>query len=294
MRKRLDGKPTRRLVNGTRPVPEPFRVDPEFQALIPPPSPAEDAALEQALLAEKECRDALVVWAEESLLLDGHRRLAICRRHSLFFQVHPLSLPSRAAAKEYICNQQRWRNNLTPLGASYVRGEHYLVRRCQGQRRDLTSCQNGGTLWTADVLAAEYGVAARTISRDASFALAVRRVVATCGEVARLNILGHSPSLRRPDVLALARLRPEDMPARYEELCGRGRRRQGAADAAGWLRVPRDPAALAWALVQHLGPEQALAAWQHLAAVLRSQGVILELPRALPDVPPEASAEATD
>jgi hypothetical protein len=76
MNRRHDDKPTRRRVNRPRAVPACCRINTEFQSLIPPPSPAEDAALEEALLAQ-DYREALVVWAEESLLLDGHRRLAI-------------------------------------------------------------------------------------------------------------------------------------------------------------------------------------------------------------------------
>src|SRR3984957_3068650 len=39
-----------------------IRIDPEFSALIPPPSAEEQASLEQAILAERGCRDALLVW----------------------------------------------------------------------------------------------------------------------------------------------------------------------------------------------------------------------------------------
>ena len=41
--------------------------------------------LELSLL-EEGCRDPLVVWKEQGILLDGHNRLALCQRHSIPFQ----------------------------------------------------------------------------------------------------------------------------------------------------------------------------------------------------------------
>jgi len=58
-------------------------VNEELKAYIDPLTPEEYAALERSLLAEG-CRDALVLWGD--LLVDGHNRYAICRKHGLPFQ----------------------------------------------------------------------------------------------------------------------------------------------------------------------------------------------------------------
>ena len=55
------------------------RIDPDLQDLIPPLRPDELALLEQSLEREG-CREALIVWAEEGVLLDGHNRHTICQR----------------------------------------------------------------------------------------------------------------------------------------------------------------------------------------------------------------------
>ncbi len=51
-----------------------------LRAFIDPLTEDEYAALESSLLAEG-CRDALVLW--EDLLVDGHNRYAICRKHGI-------------------------------------------------------------------------------------------------------------------------------------------------------------------------------------------------------------------
>ncbi|WP_317204981.1 hypothetical protein [Janthinobacterium sp.] len=54
-----------------------------LRAYIDPLTSSEYAALERSLLAEG-CRDALVLWND--VLIDGHNRYAICRRHDIPFK----------------------------------------------------------------------------------------------------------------------------------------------------------------------------------------------------------------
>jgi len=60
----------------------------ELKAYIDPLTPDEHDALERSILAEG-CRDALVLWGD--VLVDGHNRYGICRKHNLPFQTvqHP-------------------------------------------------------------------------------------------------------------------------------------------------------------------------------------------------------------
>ena len=54
-------------------------IDPELASLLTPLSEAEAGLLEHSIRTEG-CRDPLVVWSEEQVLLDGHHRHAICTR----------------------------------------------------------------------------------------------------------------------------------------------------------------------------------------------------------------------
>lgn len=57
-------------------------VNEELLAYIDPLTADENAALERSILAEG-CRDALVLWGD--VLVDGHNRYAICRKHGIPF-----------------------------------------------------------------------------------------------------------------------------------------------------------------------------------------------------------------
>jgi len=58
-------------------------VNEDLKAYIDPLTPDECEALERSILAEG-CRDALVLWGD--VLVDGHNRYGICRKHGLPFQ----------------------------------------------------------------------------------------------------------------------------------------------------------------------------------------------------------------
>ena len=58
-------------------------VNEELKAYIDPLTAEEYEALERSILAEG-CRDALVLWG--NVLVDGHNRYGICRKHGLPFQ----------------------------------------------------------------------------------------------------------------------------------------------------------------------------------------------------------------
>jgi hypothetical protein len=57
-------------------------INEDLRAYIDPLTDDEYAALERSLLAEG-CRDALVLWGD--LLVDGHNRYSICKKHGLPF-----------------------------------------------------------------------------------------------------------------------------------------------------------------------------------------------------------------
>jgi N6-adenosine-specific RNA methylase IME4 len=85
-------------------------IDPEFKALIPPLTPSEFPSLEASIVAEG-CRDPLVLW--DGLLLDGHNRYSICRKHHLPFHTTSLSLSGRDDAKKWVFRNALSRRNLT-------------------------------------------------------------------------------------------------------------------------------------------------------------------------------------
>lgn len=86
-------------------------VDPEFKALIPPLSADEYGLLQTSILGEG-CRDAIVVWQGQNIILDGHNRYTICTANGVPFRVVERAFDSRAAAKVWMLTNQLARRNL--------------------------------------------------------------------------------------------------------------------------------------------------------------------------------------
>jgi len=171
------------------------RVDAEFMALIPPLTADEKALLEDSLVREG-CRDALVVWAGKNILLDGHTRLDICQRRGIEYRTVEVELPDREAAADWIDRNQLGRRNLKPDQMSLLRGRRH--ERAKGQRetnlkQNAPKGQNVTSVDQAERLGKEHGVSARTIKRDAQFAVAVEKVKTVDPNIEERVVAGTAP-----------------------------------------------------------------------------------------------------
>ena len=169
-----------------------FRIDDGLSALIPPLTDDERKQLEANLLADG-CRDPLVVWQEQGVLLDGHHRCRICREHDIAFEVRRIRLPDRDAAKVWIIRNQLGRRNLTADQASYLRGLEYESTK-QAAHRPPKKGGKSCHLKTAEALSRQHGVAPRTIRQDAAFARAVDSLEAGAARGIKARVLsGNGP-----------------------------------------------------------------------------------------------------
>jgi SAM-dependent methyltransferase len=87
-----------------------IKIDHGIRSLIPRGRQKDLESLEASLLTNG-CRYPLKLWGR--ILLDGHKRLAICRRHGLPFETEQVRLPDRAAAKLWVQEAQLVRHDLT-------------------------------------------------------------------------------------------------------------------------------------------------------------------------------------
>ena len=88
-----------------------LKIDPDFKNLIPPLSAEEFEQLEQNILSEKRCRDAVLVW--KGYIVDGHNRHDICQRHKIPFKVSKMHFESKKDALIWITENQLGRRNLS-------------------------------------------------------------------------------------------------------------------------------------------------------------------------------------
>lgn len=182
-------------------------IDIEFQSLVHPLTHEEKAGLERQLLQEG-CLDALKVWGEENILLDGHNRFDLCTLHNIPFKVEYLSLKTRDAALLWIVCNQLSRRNSTEEQKAYLRGKRYeLEKKIQGgtgaNQHKEQSDQNDHSAKTAEKLAKEFNVSAPTIRRDEQFAKGVDAIAKVAPE-AKQDILAGKSAFTKQEVRSMA------------------------------------------------------------------------------------------
>ena len=96
-----------------------LRVDPEFRDLIPPLNEEELKLLEESLVADG-CESPLTVW--NGVIIDGHNRYAICRKHDIPFSIQEKNFETREEVMLWMLRNQLGRRNLN----SYQRVELVL------------------------------------------------------------------------------------------------------------------------------------------------------------------------
>lgn len=94
-----------------------MKIDNEFKNVLPPLTDLQYRKLEEGIL-ERGVTEPLVVWEEEDILVDGHNRYEIAKKHNIDFKTEYLSFPSRDAVKAWIIRTQIGRRNLTSFQQS--------------------------------------------------------------------------------------------------------------------------------------------------------------------------------
>ena len=150
-----------------------FVVNEALKAFIDPLTAEELEALERSILAEG-CRDALVLWGD--MLVDGHNRYGICRKHGLPFQtVQNTRFQSLADVQLWMIDQHLGRRSIS----EFQRGVLALRKReIVAARRARSAAPN--------VVAGDPGAQAHAemVDRAAPEALDTREAVA---KAARLS-----------------------------------------------------------------------------------------------------------
>jgi hypothetical protein len=253
-----------------------FAIDPVFRDLLPPPSPGELALLERQLLREG-CRDPLVTWthAGRTVLVDGHTRLSICRRHRLTYELVPLDQPHPEAVIEWIWLHHCSRRNFTPEAASYARGRLFRAQKLGhgGDRRGRKP--HSETLQrSAQALAVQLKVTRATVFRDAAYAQALDRIAAVCGSEIRTKVLCRVVPLRRGSAVRLANKDEADMKRLVAELlAGKKLILAPRSQRLVRLELPRGkPAEQAEVLIERLGPKAARKLHEALTSRLKAKG----------------------
>jgi site-specific DNA-methyltransferase (adenine-specific) len=140
----------------------------EFRELLPPLDNSEFAILE-ASCRRDGIREAVIVWRD--IVIDGHNRLTIAKKHKLPYKVHTLDLPNKEAVKLWMIENQLSRRSVTTfekirLALQFEPIYKDQARKQQGTRTDIgaLSAQKFEPIDTIGKLAEIAGTGKRIVS----------------------------------------------------------------------------------------------------------------------------------
>ena len=107
-------------------------IDKEFRSLIRPLRRQEYLQLEKNILYEG-CRDPIITW--NGIIVDGHNRYEICRKHNIPFETKEMRFESRAEVIAWICANQLGRRNITEETRKYLIGLQYETEKLIAGRK---------------------------------------------------------------------------------------------------------------------------------------------------------------
>lgn len=113
-----------------------LRTNSEFELLIPPLSEAQYEQLELDIF-ENGCKEPILIWND--LIIDGHKRYAICQKWEIPFTTDSLEFDSHEDALVWVCQTQLQRPKLSSEYKKYLIGKMYDAEVILGIKNPVES-----------------------------------------------------------------------------------------------------------------------------------------------------------
>ena len=108
-------------------------IDKGFRNLIRPLFKQEYLQLEANILAYG-CNTPITTW--NGVIIDGHNRYEICRKHGIPFEVEEMTFEYREEAIAWICANQLGRRNLTEESRKFLIGMQYEAEKTVNEKKN--------------------------------------------------------------------------------------------------------------------------------------------------------------
>lgn len=189
-----------------------LKINPEFEAVIPPLSAEEFRQLEDNILQDREVFTPIFTW--DGFIVDGHHRYRILQKHpEIPYRIIPKDFENQYAAIAWICNHQLGRRNLTDRNRDYLVGQRYEfeVLSHGGDRRSekVVSTDRSGLLKsetnaTRKKIAQETGTSEGYVERSRRFANGVDAAEAVLPGI-KNEIISETIKPTKEEVAAIAK-----------------------------------------------------------------------------------------
>lgn len=188
-------------------------VEPLFEQLTVQVSDEYFKALEENMLL-KGCIEPVYVW--KNIIVDGHNRYKICRKHNIPFSIAVMMFRSKPEAISWICADQLKKNNMSEERFRYLIGKRYHSEKIyeapnftgNNQYSNPEGDENTIRSKTAIRLGEEYHVSHATVCKYSIYTNAIDILFRKSPDIAKLTLSGKL-RISQENVIELSKL-PEE------------------------------------------------------------------------------------
>lgn len=179
---------------------------PELLTYLPGTPKATDESLERSLLASGRALDPIKVWKGRGIIVDGHRRYALCQKLRLPYEIQEIEFADLDAVKAWMDLYQSCRRNLDSLQLAVVIDRIVERKKASGEIKIGRGAIPGNMVAAKQSIAKELGVSERTVHRAVETAKALK----TLPEDVKLDVEALPGKKTQAAVQKLAALPPEE------------------------------------------------------------------------------------
>lgn len=203
-------------------------IDDEFKNLISPLQRKEFIQLEENLLTDG-CINPIIVW--NGIIVDGHNRYQICRKHNIPFMIREIALDSRDEVIAWICKNQLGRRNISEETRKYLIGRQYesekkIVKNPYGNNQyvinETLSASDNHRHRTAMRIAKENNIAPTTVQKYSAYSCAIDKIQTKAPTVAE-KILNGSCKVSHENIVQMANMKDEELQKLNEYISQNGK-----------------------------------------------------------------------
>lgn len=203
-------------------------VDPRFRDKIPKPSKEELQTLEENILSDGIVRDPLVIWKGTNILVDGHNRWDIIKRHpGIPYTITERSFDTEDDVIIWICRNQRGRRNISRVVYDKLLQEEYdaMTRKTGGDRKsDAFKNQSGENLHldnkepkTRQIVAEQNGITEGAVKSAVEFGRGLDKADEVVPGFKDEILSGHT-SAKKSEIAEMRKMEPEQIAEKVEEI----------------------------------------------------------------------------
>lgn len=177
-------------------------IDADLQTHLPSVDAISDNELEAQLVANGGPDEPIRVWKTRNVIVDGHRRYAICKTHDLPYEKLELDFKTIQEVKDWMDAWQASRRNIDSLGMAELASR--LVSKSKKRKQEVGAGPGSGNV--AAQVAEQTGVTPRTVYRAQKLAAAIDSLPKDL----RDDINSKALPITQKDIIELSEMSAED------------------------------------------------------------------------------------